>query len=264
MPHHFPEPAFSPATEPVAPFTHAGSPDEPPAEPESTVWAPSSSTAPGGSSGASARLWRHGTSELDDTELIAAMLGGSRSPKALEAARAVLDRAGGLTALARMGPARLVEVPGLGRARAARLAASIELARRWTERSADVPRRLATPAAVAAYLAPRATTLVAERMWVLSLDGRNGLRGVRCVAQGGQHGCAVSVREILHCALADAASGFVLAHNHPSGEPSPSPEDISMTQTLARAADVVGTPLLDHVIVTASGAYSSLLDAGLI
>ena len=210
------------------------------------------------------RLWRYGARQLDDTELIATLFGGQQSRTAAAAARAVLDRAGGLHALAQLGPATLVDVPGLGRARAARLAASFELARRWTERTGPTAPRLATPAAVAAHLAPRAATLDVERMWVLSLDGCNGLRGIRCVAQGGHHGCSVSAREILRCALADAAAGFVLAHNHPSGEPHPSAEDVAMTRSVARAAEVVGTPLLDHVIITASGSFCSLLDAGLI
>jgi len=117
---------------------------------------------------------------------------------------------------------------------------------------------------VAEYLAPRADSPDVEQLWVLSLDGRNGLRGLRCVARGGRHGCAVTAREILCCALGDAASAIVLAHNHPSGDPTPSDEDVAMTRAVARAGDVVGIPVLDHVIVTASGRYASLLDQGLL
>ena len=171
---------------------------------------------------------------------------------------------GGLSALARVGPGALAKIPGIGRARAARLVACAELARRLRIRAGRPAPRLVTPASVAAYLASRADTLEVEQLWVLSLDGRNGLRGVRCVARGGSHGCAVTAREILRCALGDAASAIVLAHNHPSGDPTPSAEDASMTRAVARAAEVVGVPLLDHVVVTASGSYVSLLERGLL
>jgi DNA repair protein RadC len=74
----------------------------------------------------------------------------------------------------------------------------------------------------------------------------------------------VTAREILRCALGDAASAIVLAHNHPSGDPTPSDEDAAMTRAVARAAEVVGVPVLDHVVVTASGEYVSLLERGLL
>ena len=211
-----------------------------------------------------AQLWRAGAGVLDDHELLSALLGGERSRQARPAARAILDRSGGLSALTRVGPAWLTQVPGVGRARAVRLAACVELARRLAARAPRAPTSLATPAAVAAFLAPRVSALDVEHMWVRSLDGNNGLQGVRCVARGGQHGCTVTAREILRSALGDAASGFVLVHNHPSGDATPSPEDARMTRVVARAADAVGTPLLDHVIVTPSGAYTSLLEEGVL
>ena len=100
-------------------------------------------------------------------------------------------------------------------------------------------------------------------MWVLSLDGRNRLRGERRVAQGGLHGCAVAARDILRAALTDAASAFVLVHNHPSGDPRPSPEDVAMTAAVARAATVVGVPLVDHVVVS-DGRHASMLELGVL
>jgi len=84
------------------------------------------------------------------------------------------------------------------------------------------------------------------------------------VAQGGLHGCSVTARDILRGALVQAASALVLVHNHPSGDPRPSPEDVAMTRTVVEAAEVVGTPLVDHVIVSASGNYASMLDLGLL
>jgi DNA repair protein RadC len=84
------------------------------------------------------------------------------------------------------------------------------------------------------------------------------------VAQGGLHGCSVHPRDILRAALADAASAILLVHNHPSADPTPSMEDLAMTRMIAEAAAIVGTPLLDHVIIGASGQYASLLDLGVL
>ncbi len=200
-----------------------------------------------------------------DEQLLAAVLAaGGRARSGLTLAQGVLELAGGLTGLERIGAASLRQVPGLGAARAARLAACVEIGRRIRVRAAAPRRRLDSPDAVAACIGPRIGALECEQMWVLAVDAANRLRGMRCVSQGGHHGCSVSAREILRSALADAACGFILAHNHPSGEPAPSADDIAMTRTVARAAEVVGTPLLDHVIVTASGAFCSLMNYGVL
>jgi DNA repair protein RadC len=95
------------------------------------------------------------------------------------------------------------------------------------------------------------------------LDGYQSLRAARRVAVGGLHGLSVRPRDPLRLALRDGGSAFVLVHNHPSGDPTPSTEDLRFTRELAAAAEVVGVPLLDHVIV-ARGGYVSLLDRGLL
>src|SRR5262249_14835030 len=100
-----------------------------------------------------------------------------------------------------------------------------------------------------------------EQIWALSLDGRNGLRASRRVAEGGLHGCSIDPRDVLRAVVRDAASAFVLVHNHPSGDPTPSGEDLELTRRIARAADTLGTPLVDHVIV-AGGGHASLYDLG--
>ena len=99
-------------------------------------------------------------------------------------------------------------------------------------------------------------------MWLVALDGQNRLRGERVVARGGHPALSITAREILAAALAEGASGFLLVHNHPSGCATPSGADVAMTERVARAAQVVGVPLLDHLVVTASGAYCSLLEEG--
>jgi DNA repair protein RadC len=96
-----------------------------------------------------------------------------------------------------------------------------------------------------AYLADRAV----ETLIALLLDGANNLNGIVTIAQGGLHGVAVSMRDALRPVLTHQASAFVLAHNHPSGDPTPSREDLAFTAEVARGASLVGVPLVDHVII---------------
>jgi DNA repair protein RadC len=201
-----------------------------------------------------------GVGSLPDDELLGLVL----SPRGRGGlARRLLDHVGGLRGLVRAGPARLAEVKGVGQARALRLLASVELGRRL-QQSASARRTVVRSADdVAALFRARLEGLDHEEMWVLSLDGRSQVRGCRCAARGGRHGLVVSAREILSLALADAASAFILVHNHPSGAPDASPEDVAMTQAVLRAAAVVGIPMLDHVIIGA-GSASSMLEAGLL
>jgi len=101
-----------------------------------------------------------------------------------------------------------------------------------------------------------------EYMFVICLDGRNNVKHIGQVSQGGLHGCAVSVRDILRIGLVAGASAIVLCHNHPSGNSWPSPEDISMTKAVCKASEVIGIPLVDHVIV-AGDSHTSMLEMGL-
>jgi DNA repair protein RadC len=88
-----------------------------------------------------------------------------------------------------------------------------------------------------------------EHMYSLYLNGRNMITGIELLAKGGQHGCAITAKDVLRGALVHNASAFIIGHNHPSGDPKPSKEDVSMTLTLIEACNVVGLPLLDHIVV---------------
>jgi DNA repair protein RadC len=204
-------------------------------------------------------------SALGDAELLSVLLGtGMRGRPVGQLASGLIDELGGLEALGRLSAQALACHRGLGVVKAARVCAAIELGRRAFERASQPREPLRSSAAVATWFRTRLGGLDHEEMWVVALDGRNGLRGARRVAQGGLHGCSVAARDILRGALAQAASALVLVHNHPSGDPTPSAEDVAMTRTVAEAADVVGTPLVDHVIVSGAGGYTSMLDLGLL
>jgi DNA repair protein RadC len=191
---------------------------------------------------------------MSDAELLALVL-GTPSPRLLE---------GGVADLARASVAELAELRGMGPVRAARVGASIELGRRALLAASLEPElRMPDKDAVVAWARPRLAMLDHEELWVLALDGRNGLRAARLVASGGLHGLHIGVRDVLRIALKEAASAFILVHNHPSGDPAPSDEDLAFTKKVTEAATVIGTPLVDHVIIARQHA-SSMLDLGLL
>jgi DNA repair protein RadC len=202
--------------------------------------------------------------ELGDAEIVALLLGTGRAtePVGVLAAR-LLARAGGLVGLSRLGPMAIAEHEGVGVVKALRLRAAVEMGRRVESRRSSARPKLASSGEVFGHMAARVAGLEHEELWVVSLDGQNGARGARRVAQGGLHGCSVSSRDILRAALADAASALVLVHNHPSGDPTPSAADVAMTRAVAEAAEVVGTPLVDHVVI-AGERYTSMLDLGVL
>ena len=216
-------------------------------------------------SGPRERAVEEGLGALGDAELVALLLGtGHADEPVMVLAAALLEEAGGLEGLARSGLGELAARRGVGLAKGARLAAAVELGRRVAAaqaRRSDA--RFPTSAAVDGWARPRLAALDHEELWALVLDGHQGLRAARRVASGGLHGMHVGARDPLRIALRDGGSAFVLVHNHPSGDPSASREDLRFTEQVAEAADVVGVPLLDHVIV-ARGGYLSMLDHGVL
>ncbi len=206
-----------------------------------------------------------GMESLGDAELVAIVLGtGCAGLPVGTLAASVLDEHGGVAGLARAGMGSLARSTGLGPAKGARLAAAVELGRRAVfAASLDASPRLPDRAAVEAWARPRLATLDHEELWVLALDGRHGLRAARRVASGGIHGLHVTARDPLRIALREAASAFVLVHNHPSGDPTPSDEDLAFTHAVADAGALLGTPLLDHVVI-ARRRSSSLLELGVL
>ena len=188
---------------------------------------------------------------LGDAELLAIVLGtGCRGLPVTILAEMLLDEHGGLAGIARAGLGELSQRAGVGMAKGARIAAAVELGRRAAlAASLDAEVRLPNRAAVEAWARPRLATLDHEELWLLALDGHHGMKGARRVASGGIHGLHVAARDPLRIALREAASGFVLVHNHPSGDPEPSEEDVAFTRNVAGAAALVGVPMFDHVIV---------------
>ncbi len=201
-----------------------------------------------------------GVQTLADVDLLALLLGtGSVGESVTLSAAALLEGSGGLEGIARLGPHGLAR-KGIGPAKATRIAAAVELGRRALLRVLAEERVVFDCfEQVVRWARPRLAALEHEEVWLLSLDGKYGLKCARRIAQGGLHGCALLTRDVLSPALRDGASAIVLIHNHPSGDPTPSPEDIAMTRAIRSAGELVGIPLLDHVVVARGGA-SSLSD----
>lgn len=205
-----------------------------------------------------------GVAALSDADLLAILLGTGLAGRSVTVvAAALLDGFDGAAGLAKAGPAALAEHPGVGMAKALRIAAALELGAR-AARPATGLAVVSSSAEVAAHMSPRLARAGHEEMWLLCLDGRNRVRAVRRVAQGGLHGLAITPRDVLGHAVREVASSMILVHNHPSGDPSPSPEDLATTRRMADAGRVVGVPLVDHVIVTTEGRYTSMLDLGVL
>ncbi len=194
------------------------------------------------------RLSGLGAEALADRELLTLVLGtGMRGRGAHEVAESLLGRFGSVSALGQAGMAELAAVPGIGTAKAASLVAGFELGRRSA--TASKPGRLRTTADIAAA-ASALRGLPRERLLVISCDAALRVIGTDRICDGTGDATMFPVREIIVAVLRRDGRSFALAHNHPSGDPSPSPEDVTATEAAARAAEITGLCFLDHVIVT--------------
>jgi DNA repair protein RadC len=211
------------------------------------------------------RLLALGPSALTTAELLAILLGtGHAGASAPDVAAALLARAGPeLGQVARRAPAELAAVPGVGRAKAARVVAALELGRRHVEEARPERMRIRSPADVYRWFAPRLADLAAEEFHVLALDSQSGVLRDMLVTRGILNSSLVHPREVFRGAIAEAAAGIIVAHNHPSGDPTPSADDRAVTRQLVEAGKVLDLPVYDHVIVGASR-YLSFAEAGLL
>jgi DNA repair protein RadC len=202
------------------------------------------------------KLARLGASGLGDNELLAVVLGqGGSERHVLDLATSVLERVGGAVGLPTATLADLRQVPGIGMARAAQILAAVELGRR-TVSSARERRRFGDPREVAAWLLPQFGAQPVEQFGVVLLDTRHRLVATRIISVGSLDASAAHPREVFREAVVGRAAAVILFHNHPSGDPSPSREDVALTRQLVAAATVLGIEVIDHVILGASKYFS--------
>ena len=208
------------------------------------------------------KLERLGPSGLGDNELLALVLGsGSRGQDVLALANLVLEHCGGLHGLTRAGAADLRHVAGVGSARAAQVLAAIELGRRTLVRTHARRPQLNTPRQLASYLLPEHGSRAIEQFGVVMLDTKHRLLQIKVISTGSLDSTVAHPREVFREAIAVRAAAIVLFHNHPSGDPLPSADDVALTVRLAEAGQVVGIDVLDHLIL-ADQRYYSFTESG--
>ena len=194
---------------------------------------------------------RLGVENVSDDVLLALILrSGVRGMSVIDLARGLLKDYGSLTALASASVEELAARKGMGRVKAQVLMASLEFAGRLSEETVPRRYRIRSPEDVARLLRDRAKSLDREVFWVLLLDAKNYLRTRPVsITTGLLDASLVHPREVFREAVRSATAAVVLVHNHPSGDPAPSPEDIRITRQLAEAGKVVDIRVLDHVIL---------------
>lgn len=210
------------------------------------------------------RLHDEGPTPLSDADLLVVLLGtGHVGADVHQLARTLLAHLGDLDALLHTTPRELAALPGIGPGKAARLLAAVELGRRALTRPLPKGRRLVSSRDVDAALRPRLAREEVEHFLAIPLDAKHRPTGTLRLSTGSLVACPVEPATVFRALVRHAAAAVVFVHNHPSGHPEPSPEDVALTRRLCDAGDLLGVEVLDHVIIGAEG-YFSFLDAGLL
>jgi DNA repair protein RadC len=210
------------------------------------------------------RLARLGPESLGTAELVAVLLGtGMQGRSAVEVAHLLLEQSGGLRRLSTRTIGEIAECPGLGRARAARVMAAFALGRQASQIRMNPGARFRSGAEIFQHYHGRLRDLRKEQFWAILLDGKNRVLREERVSEGSLTASLVHPREVFAPAIRESAGALVFVHNHPSGDPTPSVEDVEITRRLCSVAELVGIRVLDHVVV-GDGAYVSFLERGLL
>lgn len=209
-------------------------------------------------SAATDHLEQLGPEACDDETLLTALLGDGAAAR--RAARRLIDRFGSLDRVVHAHPVEL-RVAGLGSSAALRVTASVEIGRRVAWASVDEPWLVRTPADAAEPLVDTMGSLEREELRVLLLDTKNVVVGRRTVYRGNLAGSSVRVGEVYRDAVRACAAAVLVVHNHPSGDPTPSGEDLRITAELFEAGRLLDIELLDHLVI-GRGRWTSLRSLG--
>ncbi|HEX9676292.1 MAG TPA: DNA repair protein RadC [Anaerolineales bacterium] len=209
------------------------------------------------------RLAAAGAQALSNPELIAILLGSGRpGVNAVRLAEELLRVADGLRGLHRMPIEEVQRLHGIGPAKAARLQAAVELGRRLAAASPEERPIIQSPQEAADLVQYEMGALEQEQLRVLMLDTRNRLIGIREVYHGSLNSSLIRVGEVFRDAVRSNAASIIVVHNHPSGDPAPSPEDVAVTRAMVEAGRLLDIQVLDHLVIGKS-AHVSLKTRGL-
>jgi DNA repair protein RadC len=203
------------------------------------------------------RLQRHGPESLSAADLVAIVLGsGTRGENVIDLARRIVRDQGDLGGLARADVASLLRIHGVGLAKATQLAAAIELGRRVQRITPADRERLNSPEAIFAYIGPQLVGETTERLFVFSLDVKGRLLAPPAEVGGGVSAVRARPAEVFRQPVVVQATSVILAHNHPSGDPRPSAQDVGATEDLIKAGKVLDVDVLDHVVIGLNSFFS--------
>lgn len=217
------------------------------------------------------RLEQNGPQALSDTELLAMLLrSGTHGQDVLTLSSRLIGEAGSLAGLTRWKVEDFQQLKGIGRVKALQLVVVMEVAKRiFNQQSGEAP-LLDRPDRIRDYLQPIVAGLEVEKFWVLCLNRRHRLKKRVELTSGTAHATLAHPREVFQIAVREGASALVCAHNHPSGDPTPSAQDVHVTRLLRDAARTIDITLVDHVIIGRPGAdpvgrgYYSFREAGVL
>lgn len=208
------------------------------------------------------RMMHYGAESLSQAELLAILLRtGTRRESAIHIAQQMLGKIGGLRGLVDLSIEELTEINGIGPAKAVQLKAGIELGRRLANSRFTMPVIIRSPQDAAEILTEQLRYLQKEHFVCLFLNTKNHVIGQETLSMGSLNASIVHPREVFRAAIKCSSASIICAHNHPSGDPTPSPEDISLTSRLLKAGEIVGIEVLDHLIIGDNG-FVSLKEKG--
>lgn len=203
------------------------------------------------------KLLKYGPESLSSAELLAILLRtGSKGMNVVETSRALLDRFQGLRNLSKQDWQSLKVIPGIAKVKALTLEAVFELTRRIQMESLGDEITISTPDMAAAYFMPRLRDLKHEEFYVAFLNNSKVLTGYKKISSGGSTATVVEPAEVVRQAIMNQANSMLLVHNHPSGYLKASQADIHLTERLRDAGDLIGIPVVDHIIIAGDGYIS--------
>lgn len=210
------------------------------------------------------RLLRYGPEMLSNVELLAVLLGcGSKNENIMSLSSRIIHKKGGLSGIMKSSLEDFVDIKGIGNAKASKLLAVIELSKRLNSFKDGDNYKISNSKDAASLVMGEMQSLNQENLVVVMLNTKNIVINVKTVFVGSLNSSIVHPREVFSDAIKKSSASIIICHNHPSGDPSPSEEDIKVTYRLSKCGEILGIDLLDHLII-GNGKYISLKEKGIL
>ncbi len=204
------------------------------------------------------KMVKYGSKSLTTEELIALIIRtGTQSDNAVDLAHNLLNKTEGLKGIIDFTPEEFMQYKGIGLAKSTQLCAVVELSKRISSSNFEGKINLNSPQDAASLLIPMLRHLKQEHLYALLMDVKNKIIAKTLVSKGGLSSSTVHPREVFKKAIKKSCAAIIIAHNHPSGDPTPSDNDIEVTKRLYEAGEILGIELLDHLII-GDGKYFSM------